>query len=436
MSQSDPHPDPGNDDRTIIRPSPGGRKRQRPADALAHFMGPEKDETRLKRVDVEGSNPLIEGAFHLLSLVPKLRNLPVYKDIPELHKRLVAEIQRFESRALQKGVSEKNVGVSKYFLCSLIDETVLHTPWGGQGSWGHNSLSVHFLGELWGGAKFFQIIDGLKQKPAQNLNLLELGYLCLSLGFEGQYRNTVNGWHLLENERSELYRLIQSVKGDPENELSTHWQGLHDLRNPLSRYVPLWVLMVVATAVLTIAYLGFAFAINRASDRVYDNLIATAQNIEKIQSSLPQRLIQWVKPPPSVTERFRILLADEIARNSVEVLDGPILRLSNAFSSGSADIRNDFLPMLAKIAQELQNGNYYVNILGHTDNRPIKFSARFKSNYHLSYARAENVANILSKYAPLAKRISFEGKAAFEPVIKEDTESAWQKNRRVDIHIR
>ncbi len=181
---------------------------------------------------------MIVSSVSLLSLVPKLRNLPFYDAANELHERLIDELKHFEQRALQKGAAINEVEIAKYLLCSLIDETVLNTPWGSQSGWGHNSLSSFFFKKMWGGEEFFQILDRLKQQPLQNLNLLELGYLCLSLGFEGRYRCSKNSPHSLEKERRELYLLIQRLKGDPQTDLSISWQGLRDPRNPLIRYVP------------------------------------------------------------------------------------------------------------------------------------------------------------------------------------------------------
>lgn len=436
MNQSDPFSEFGDDDKTIIRPSPGGRKRQTPVIPPAQSIGSGLVDSNLRTVIMEGSNPLIAGSFSLLSLVPKLRNLPFHNAINELQERLIGEIKGFENRALQKGASPNQVENSKYLLCSLIDETVLNTPWGSKSGWGHNSLSSLFFRKMWGGEEFFQILNRLKQQPAQNLNLLELAYICLSLGFEGKYRHSSNGLPALEKERQDLYLLIQRIKGDSQPELSIHWQGLRDLRNPLIRHVPLWVFAVVAGALLMLIYMGFAFAIRGSSDRVYDELIAIAQNVEKIQ---PVAVIQPVRlqpPAPSIADRFGKLLANEIAQNKVAVVDGPILRISNSFPSGSANIKKDFQPMLAKIAQELQNDTTRIKVVGHTDNQRIKFSARFKSNWHLSMARAENVANILNQHGSLGERMSFEGMADKDPIATNNTKEDRARNRRIDIHIR
>jgi len=138
---------------------------------------------------------------------------------------------------------------------------------------------------------------------------------------------------------------------------------------------------------------------------------------------------------PSRTDRFKKLLAGEIARQMVKVLDGNMLRIPNSFPSGSDQIKKEFIPMLAKIARELQTDTSRIVVVGHTDNRPI-FSARFPSNWHLSQARAKNVADILLAAAPLRARVSYEGRADKEPIAPNDTAANRARNRRIDIQIR
>jgi type VI secretion system protein ImpK len=161
-----------------------------------------------------------------------------------------------------------------------------------------------------------------------------------------------------------------------------------------------------------------------------------AQNVKQIQPVQLLAPIRLQEPAPSAVERFRKLLADEIAQNKVAVVDGPIVRIFNSFPSGSAQIKKDFLPILDKIAQEVRNEKTRILVMGHTDSQKIKFSARFKSNWHLSIARAENVASILNDYASLGARMSFEGMADKDPIAPNDTKENRALNRRIDIHIR
>jgi type VI secretion system protein ImpK len=434
----------GDDHPTIMRPSPGGRRRQVPVNPPAQSSASEPSDGNFQTDDASGLRPLTASAFALLSVVSKLRNLPFHQAIHDLQERLVGEIKDFEERAQHKGASPRQVKIASYFLCALIDDTVLNTPWGNQSNWAQTSLSIQIHRRAVGGTEFFQILKGLMQQPAQNLDLVELAYLCLSLGFQGEYRNRNRGLRTLEELRQELFLVLQRMKGDPERDLSLNWQGLRDLRSPLTRYVPLWVYAAAAVLLLTFVYLGFSYAINSDSDRVYNQLHDLAQEkvaLPPIKTVAvfpdPEKPQPPITPPPlDKADRFRTLLAAEIAQHMVKVEDGPILRISNAFPSGSDQIRKDFQPMLAKIAGEVRQGTTRIVVIGHTDNRPIKFSARFKSNWELSLARARNVASLLAADGVLEERIRSEGRGDREPIVPNDTKQNRALNRRIDIHIR
>lgn len=445
MSHDDPFAPYGDEDKTIIRPSPGGRRRAGPSpDATVAPVPPSSQQPSFRinpsefeagRQALFGDNPLLVAGLSLLSLAFRLRNSSSHQAINELQQRLVNEIRAFENKALQQGVSQEHMRMASYALCVLLDESILNTPWGAQSIWGHQSLLILFHKEAWGGEKFFQILEHLMRQPAQSLYLLELYYLCLSLGFEGKYRIMANGHNALEQSRAELYQLIQRLRGDFERELSPRWQGLKDVRNALVRFVPLWVVGAVAGGLLFLAYMGFVFAVNALSDPVYKQLFVLAREDIKTAAALPPPPLPIVRPAPGRAERFKTLLGPEIANNMVEVIDDHVLRIRNSFASGSDKIKPEFLPMLKKIADELAGGRDTVLVTGHTDDRPI-ISARFPSNWHLSTARAKNVADMLLATADLNGRLRFEGRADGEALVPNDSAEHRALNRRVDIMIK
>ena len=433
MSQDDPFSVFGDDDRTIVRPTPGGRRG--PAkESIPSISTPTKMpkfEDDLPGPFLYGENLIVANALPLLSLVSRLSAAVSHPAIQDLQQQLVNKLREFEGHCLRQGVRQEQVKIASYALCTLLDETILNTPWGAQSFWGHQSLLVLFHKEAWGGDRFFQILTQLVQQPSQNLFLIELFYLCISLGFQGKYRIDQSGPNALEQLRSELYSHIQQGRGDFERELSPRWQGLRDLRNALIRYVPLWVIAAAAGVLLLMVYLGFAFAINGASDPLSKQLFALAQ--EDIKLDFPA--VSAVKTPTGRAERFKKLLAQEIGRNMVEVIDDRTLRIYNSFQSGSDRIKPEFAPMLDKIARELETGQDQVLVTGHTDDRPI-FSAKFPSNWHLSAARAKNVAGILLALPGLAGKIRSEGRADNEALFPNDSTEHRALNRRVDLLIK
>jgi type VI secretion system protein ImpK len=98
--------------------------------------------------------------------------------------------------------------------------------------------------------------------------MLELMYLCLSLGFEGKYRVQARGMLELEGIRDALYRQIRQLRGDVPRELSPHWEGLNDQRRNLVRIVPAWMVVLFTLVCLVVMYSGFAWVLGEQRDTV------------------------------------------------------------------------------------------------------------------------------------------------------------------------
>ena len=441
-NQNDPFAPFDDNDRTVIRPMPGGRRSSASAPVVeVPAFNPQPAPSLLNPVNPSAAvalpvatfqeNRLVAAAQSMLSLANRLRQTAVYPASDELRQRLAAELSGFENGLLQSGINADQTRMASYALCCFLDETILNTPWGAQSNWGHQSLLISFHKEAWGGEKYFDMINALVKQPGQYLALLELMYLFLSLGFQGKFRVLNNGLSELEKYRIELYQLLSRVKGDYERELSPRWQGLRDVRNTLVRHVPLWVVGAVLGAASILVYLGFVLSLNARSDQLFKDVFELVSQPVELAQAAPA-----AKPViPGRRERFKQLLADEIASNMVEVVDDRLLRIRNSFGSGSDQLKPAFEPMLKKIADELVAGQDNLLITGHSDNVPIR-SARFPSNWHLSTARAKSVQDDLLKQAPpLRGKLRFEGRADNESLVANDTPEHRAINRRVDLLI-
>jgi type VI secretion system protein ImpK len=388
-------------------------------------------------------NPLVSAAAPLLAVVSQIRNTMAHRDIAGLRTRLIDEMRAFEANARARGVSPEFALTARYVLCSLVDETVLSTPWGSESFWSKQGLLLTFHNETWGGEKFFLLLDKLAPDPSNNLHLLELMYICLALGFEGRYRLLQGGRAQLEDLRERLYRIIRTQRGDFERGLSPHWQGVQDRRNPLIRHVPLWVVAAVAALLLLALYVGLSFRLNRASDPLLPALhgIGAHTTVALNRPASPPRAEPTPppKPQPSAPPRLNLtkFLAPEIREGLVYVREEPdrstvIIRGDGLFASGRAEVKEGYYPLLARIAAALQTARGHVLVTGHTDNVPI-FTPRFPSNWHLSKARAEAVVKLLVADTGTPQRFTAEGRADTEPLVPNDSAENRARNRRVEI---
>lgn len=136
----------------------------------------------------------------------------------------------------------------------------------------------------------------------------------------------------------------------------------------------------------------------------------------------------------NMLERFNKMIASGKLR--VRIVRGRmVVELSEniLFDSGKADLKPEGQQALTEVAGVLSSINDRdFQIAGHTDNIPIK-SAKFPSNWHLSTARAVNVATSLAAAGVPAGRLSAAGYADTQPAATNDTPEGRQQNRRIEI---
>ncbi|CAM3827030.1 type IVB secretion system protein IcmH/DotU [Parendozoicomonas haliclonae] len=259
-------------DRTVIIPTPGSHQpagapqQPQPAAVPPSGMPSPADEFRVR----DGLNPVVDAASTLLALMIKLRTTTEYNQAPQLHQLMTREIQKFDQALTVQGVRPEQVAAARYLLCTVLDETVMNTPWGTRSGWSQRSLLSTFHRETFGGEKCFAILQRLQETASINLDILELFYICLSLGFEGKFKLAANGHAQLETVRDNLYRTIQAHRDHGENELSPRWQGSGGKGKGLMQYVPLWVYGATALAVLVMAYAGFSVWLFQGNEPVIE----------------------------------------------------------------------------------------------------------------------------------------------------------------------
>ena len=119
------------------------------------------------------------------------------------------------------------------------------------------------------------------------------------------------------------------------------------------------------------------------------------------------------------------------------------LSSSSFFGSGSADVKESMVPSLIELSEVLQSlpdGDYQVEVEGHTDNVPIN-TARFPSNWELSSLRAINVAHIFEDTGIQKDRLSAIAYADTRPEAPNTDANGINipdnqaKNRRVVVHV-
>jgi chemotaxis protein MotB len=154
--------------------------------------------------------------------------------------------------------------------------------------------------------------------------------------------------------------------------------------------------------------------------------------LRKAQAQAEARAAQFRK----LVTQFKSLT--DAGKLQVEIRENRmIVRLGDKilFDPGKTDLKpegKEALTQVTAVLKALQNRNF--QIAGHTDNAPMK-SAKFRSNWDLSTARAVEVLNFMIGAGMEPKRVSAAGYAETSPVAANDSPENKAKNRRIEITL-
>lgn len=374
---------------------------------------------------VSGGNPLVAAANTLLNLIPQMRRMVTNPDPGAFQQVLLERVRQFENQAGATGVNMETIIGARYCLCTVLDEAAAQTAWGGTGVWSKYSLLVDLHNETWGGEKFFQLLAKLIQTPHQHIDLIELMYFCLTLGFEGRYRVVENGFAQLEALKARLLQLIENTRGERGQALALRWRGVERKAAPPWTLVPLWVAMALTALLAFLIYFWFNYRLAAQSDDVFSAI--NGVRFPKFHAA----------PVAAAKPRLRQFLEPEIREGLVEVSDDAdrstiTLRGDGLFDPASTVVKPRYTAVLERVAAALGEVSGKVVVNGYTDSSPIR-SARFPSNWHLSRERAQAVSELLLRSARDGRQVQAEGRGDADPIAPNTTVEGKARNRRVEI---
>jgi type VI secretion system protein ImpK len=427
-----PFAEPGDDDRTVIRPMPGGRRTVPPAAPPPLPIDP-------PAAPAIGVSPLTIAASPLLQVLERLRAARRPPDLQVLRQRVVQDLDGLERSGRAAGIPMEQLRPAHYALCASIDDVVLNAPWGSAGGWAARTLVATFHPGARGTDAFFDQLGHMLKAADRFLPVLELMYLCLSLGFIGRYREA-RGQGEPERLRAEVYAAVAARRPTAPAELSSHWHGVAAPYRTGRRGLPIWVAFAAAAAICGALLIWTATSLNAASDGVAARALATppAHMPRVTRAAVPQPLP--AAPPshePTLLDRLRASLQADIDRGALSLLGSPatpVIRIPDRgmFAPASAAVQPTSLPLLERIATALRNEGGSVRVIGYTDNQPIR-TVQFPSNFQLSAARADTVRGILARTIGEPARLTAEGRGDADPIAPNTTADGREQNRRIEL---
>jgi chemotaxis protein MotB len=162
---------------------------------------------------------------------------------------------------------------------------------------------------------------------------------------------------------------------------------------------------------------------------------------KRLNTALASKVEELARYRSEFFGRLREILGN---REDIQIVgDRFVFQSEVFFDSASAEIGPDgreqldvlattLILLMAEIPEDL---DWVLRIDGHTDNRPIRSSPIYPSNWELSTARAVAVVKYLASRGIPADRLAAAGFGEFRPLDTGENEVAYRKNRRIEIKL-
>ncbi len=159
----------------------------------------------LARRDGRGSRPRLADDFaRCFVFAMQLRDATHFGNPDELRRRAVDLIDASARTARRSGAVLEDVRDAEFAVVALIDEAVLSSQWDGRDRWAAQPLQLERYERFDAGEVFFEKLDAIRGR-SDGAEVLEVFFLCLSLGFKGRYQFAAP---------DELRRLIEDVQAE------------------------------------------------------------------------------------------------------------------------------------------------------------------------------------------------------------------------------
>lgn len=230
-----------------------------------------------------GINPLINAAQPVIALFNRIANSVNAPVLSDLIKNLHHELHAFETRARAYEYSAEASLIGRYLLTVTLYHKVLQTSWGANDKRAQTTLTQLIPSQNRNEQNVLSLIHKLSddESAAAHIDLLELAYCCLSLGFPGTDRSAVD----LQHYSQELQRLYDVIRKQRPNFSKSLHLSPADLATQEFAKKPIamkWVISLAAVILLSL-YTGFNYMLNQTAKPLNHQAAALEKLLAKAQ---------------------------------------------------------------------------------------------------------------------------------------------------------
>ena len=207
------------------------------------------------------------------TLILNLRATDDFGDPESLRRRMKELLDDAEREALRVGASPDGIQSAKFAIVAFIDETILSSDWPHKEDWASTPLQLELYDQYDAGEVFFDRLESLRENPGASAEVLEVYYLCMTLGFKGKYQ--IHGQERLREIIEGTYEDLRHLPGMGGKDLAPHGTPRGQVAQEVRSKLPTWVIVAAAALLGLLVYAGMFFYASDAANE-------TAQEIQSL----------------------------------------------------------------------------------------------------------------------------------------------------------
>lgn len=198
----------------------------------------ETSSVRVFRRRARQHEDLVSLAAPVLEAVLRVRARLDAPSSGDWRDRIDGMLKELERQGATLRYSPEQVQAVKFALVAFVDETVLDPASPIRDEWEKLALQLKYFGDQVAGIRFFERLEELLRRPAENAEAVEVYYLCMLFGYKGRYKIFYEDE--LRGLIADTARRLREVGRLQADELSPHWRRDDQPEPPRDPGLPRW----------------------------------------------------------------------------------------------------------------------------------------------------------------------------------------------------
>lgn len=274
-------------------------------------------------------NPLLNACAEALALCVSVQRMSRPDDMHRFRQGLVNAITDLKQRIAGLDYPASVADKTCFLFCIVLDEFILNCDWNEECRWENQTLLSELFGMRDGGEQFYVVVEKALSQPNLLVDMLEVIYVLLKIGFKGQY-------HLQGQKHIDaIYYKIESVLRDTQTPtlqipLQKDMQAKARRSRRPGGQMPFIGLAMVFLFALAASWVGLSFWYKDTYASRAEGFTMLAEYTDKLQQRHDDNVVVYV----STDDELKKIVTAPAPKPVVKAVSKPVISVSKSPVTG------------------------------------------------------------------------------------------------------